>query len=44
MAQLSGPWRDDVVDSVRAVGFAQAHIDPRGFRSGSMNEARPSGA
>ena len=44
VAQLSGTWRDDVVDSVRAVGFAQAHIDPRGFRSGSMNEARPSGA
>ncbi|MEZ5118849.1 MAG: ATP-dependent sacrificial sulfur transferase LarE [Candidatus Nanopelagicales bacterium] len=44
LAQGTGPWRDDVVGAVRAVGFAQAHIDPRGFRSGSMNEARPSGA
>jgi uncharacterized protein len=44
VTDMDGLWRDDVVVAVRAVGFAQAHIDPRGFRSGSMNEARPSGA
>ena len=27
-----------VVDAVRAEGFAHAALDPRGFRSGSMNE------
>jgi uncharacterized protein len=29
----------DLLDGVRAAGFTEAAIDPRGFRSGSMNEA-----
>jgi uncharacterized protein len=29
----------DLLDAVRAAGFAEAAVDPRGFRSGSMNEA-----
>jgi uncharacterized protein len=29
----------DLLDGVRAAGFDEAGIDPRGFRSGSMNEA-----
>jgi uncharacterized protein len=29
----------DLLDGVRAAGFIEAAIDPRGFRSGSMNEA-----
>jgi len=37
------PLSDDVAGQVlavvRAAGFADAVIDPRGFRSGSMNEA-----
>ncbi len=28
----------EVVGAVRAAGFAAAEVDPRGFRSGSMNE------
>jgi hypothetical protein len=28
-----------VLAAVRAAGFEEAAIDPRGFRSGSMNEA-----
>jgi pyridinium-3,5-biscarboxylic acid mononucleotide sulfurtransferase len=30
-----------VLEAVRAAGFAEAEIDPRGFRSGSMNERLP---
>ena len=29
-----------VADAVRRAGFTEASIDPRGFRSGSMNESR----
>jgi pyridinium-3,5-biscarboxylic acid mononucleotide sulfurtransferase len=29
----------DLLDGVRAAGFDEAAVDPRGFRSGSMNEA-----
>jgi uncharacterized protein len=29
---------DAVLDSVRAAGFAEAELDPLGFRSGAMNE------
>jgi len=28
----------ELVDAVMAEGFAAAQVDPRGFRSGSMNE------
>jgi pyridinium-3,5-biscarboxylic acid mononucleotide sulfurtransferase len=28
-----------VVDAVRGAGFATVEVDPRGFRSGSMNDA-----
>lgn len=31
----------DVLDAVRAVGFPEVEVDPRGFRSGSMNERLP---
>jgi uncharacterized protein len=27
-----------VLDAVRGAGFARADLDPRGFRSGAMNE------
>jgi uncharacterized protein len=30
-----------VLDAVRSAGFATAEVDPRGFRSGSMNELLP---
>ena len=33
--------RADVLDSVRACGFDSVEVDPRGFRSGSMNELLP---
>ncbi len=33
-------WHDNAVAAVVASGFAKAEIDPRGFRSGSMNEGR----
>jgi len=29
----------ELLDAVRATGFADAAVDPRGFRSGSLNEA-----
>lgn len=38
LAGTEGPWRDAVIRAVTAVGFTSAWIDPRGFRSGSMNE------
>ena len=28
----------EVLDAVRQAGFPDAELDPRGFRSGSMNE------
>ncbi len=37
-AALPGQWREALVAAVRSTGFEQADIDPRGFRSGSMNE------
>ena len=30
-----------LLDAVRRAGFAEVVIDPRGFRSGSMNERLP---
>jgi pyridinium-3,5-biscarboxylic acid mononucleotide sulfurtransferase len=30
-----------VVEAVVSTGFASATVDPRGFRSGSMNERLP---
>ena len=30
-----------VLDAVRAAGFAEVEVDPRGFRSGAMNELLP---
>ena len=40
VATLPGQWREALVAAVRSTGFEQAEIDPRGFRSGSMNEGR----
>lgn len=37
----SGPQHDAVLEAVRACGFDDATVDPRGFRSGSMNERLP---
>ncbi len=43
-ALLAGPLapttslRRAVLDEVRAAGFDAVELDPRGFRSGSMNE------
>jgi pyridinium-3,5-biscarboxylic acid mononucleotide sulfurtransferase len=37
VAQVTGVPR--AVEAVRAAGFADVTVDPRGFRSGSMNEA-----
>ena len=34
-----GPGEAAVLDAVREAGFEEAVLDPRGFRSGSMNEA-----
>ena len=34
-----GPREAAVLDAVRDAGFDEAVLDPRGFRSGSMNEA-----
>ncbi|UUZ57816.1 hypothetical protein [Nocardioides sp. B-3] len=41
---LAGPLADDVVRrtvlaAVHEAGFTEADLDPRGFRSGSLNEA-----
>jgi len=32
---------ESVLDAVRASGFAEVEVDPRGFRSGAMNELLP---
>lgn len=37
-----GGWQDAACQAVRAAGFDSVEIDPRGFRSGSMNEGRQS--
>lgn len=34
-------WQEQAVAAVVACGFDSAEIDPRGFRSGSMNEGQP---
>ena len=34
-----GTGESAVLDAVREAGFDEAVLDPRGFRSGSMNEA-----
>lgn len=39
-ANRAGAWREAAVAAVRQSGFDNARIDPRGFRSGSMNEAQ----
>jgi uncharacterized protein len=31
-----------LLDAVRSAGFAEVEVDPRGFRSGAMNEPWPS--
>lgn len=40
LAGVSGPWRQAALQAVRAVGFPEVEIDPRGFRSGAMNEGQ----
>jgi len=39
--ELLGTADDEVVAAVREAGFAEAVVDERGFRSGSMNELLP---
>ncbi len=39
LAASPGPWREAALSAARSAGFAQAVIDGRGFRSGSMNES-----
>jgi uncharacterized protein len=39
MARLDGPLRDAVLAAVRAAGYAEAAIDPAGYRRGSLNAA-----
>jgi uncharacterized protein len=41
LAELHAAARQRVVAAVVAAGFGEAEIDPRGFRSGSMNELLP---
>jgi pyridinium-3,5-biscarboxylic acid mononucleotide sulfurtransferase len=44
VARLSAsPLRDELEAHLRSVGFAAVEIDPRGFRSGSLNEALRTG-
>lgn len=38
LARRPGAWQEAAVAAVVDCGFAQAWIDPQGFRSGSMNE------
>jgi uncharacterized protein len=35
------PLETALLDAVRRAGFPRASLDPRGFRSGSLNEALP---
>jgi uncharacterized protein len=35
----ASPLRDELEAQLRSVGFTEVEIDPRGFRSGSLNEA-----
>jgi uncharacterized protein len=37
-AVTDGGWSGEVSDAVREAGFETVEVDPRGFRSGSMNE------
>lgn len=37
---MPGSWREEAVAAVLASGFLAAELDPRGFRSGSMNEGQ----
>ena len=37
LVQLDDALLGGVLDAVRSAGFASAEVDPRGFRSGSMN-------
>ena len=39
MARLDGPLRESVLAAVRAAGYAEAAIDPAGYRRGSLNAA-----
>ena len=39
--EVAGPVGDRLRAAVLATGFATAEVDPRGFRSGSMNELLP---
>lgn len=43
LAAADGPAGDVLLDALADVGFASAEIDPRGFRSGSMNELLSTG-
>jgi uncharacterized protein len=36
---LDAALEGELVDAVRRAGFGSASVDPRGFRSGSLNEA-----
>lgn len=40
----SAGMRGEVVRRFRDAGFARVTVDPRGYRQGSLNEARPGGA
>jgi uncharacterized protein len=40
LAGMPGPWHEAALAAACSVGFQNAHIDPHGFRSGSMNEGR----
>lgn len=40
LAGSPGPWQEAALAAACSAGFREAHIDPRGFRSGSMNEGR----
>jgi uncharacterized protein len=35
----ASPLRDELEAQLRSVGFTEVEIDPRGFRSGSLNDA-----
>lgn len=41
LARLGG-MRDELESALRALGYQTVDIDPRGYRTGAMNEARPS--
>jgi len=37
----ASPRREQVEEAVRAAGYSEVEIDPRGFRSGALNERAP---